>query len=124
MCNYECSPSKIKEIAGKVPIDATAKAQLAKVLNARRHLFNQLIPEYVEESLYPENAKKASNKNKEIMQRYLEQTGDQQICGCLLILYHIRNNLMHGMKLLEELNGQLELFRAANAVLESIHEQY
>lgn len=40
--------------------------------------------------------------------------------GCLLVLHRIRNNLMHGMKLLEGLDGQIELFRAATAVLESI----
>lgn len=58
----------------------------------------------------------------EIMCQFIEQTGDELTRGCFLVIHRIRNNLMHGIKLLEELDGQIELFRAANAVLESIGE--
>ena len=32
----------------------------------------------------------------------------------------IRNNLLHGLKIISELNGQIELFKAINLVLENI----
>ncbi len=56
----------------------------------------------------------------QVMKQFLEQKGDDLLYGCLLVIYRIRNNLMHGIKLLEELDGQIELFRAANDVLENI----
>lgn len=56
------------------------------------------------------------------MRQFIEQSGDELARGCLLVLHRIRNNLMHGMKLLEELDGQIELFQAATAVLESVGE--
>jgi hypothetical protein len=42
------------------------------------------------------------------------------IIGCLLIVQRIRNNMMHGLKDICDLNEQLELFQAANEVLEGI----
>lgn len=53
----------------------------------------------------------------------MDQTGDDLNCGCLLVIYRIRNNLMHGLKMVEELNNQLKLFKAVNGVLESIRER-
>ena len=50
----------------------------------------------------------------------MEQKGTDLNSGCLLVIYRIRNNLMHGLKMVEELNGQFELFQAVNGVLESI----
>lgn len=57
------------------------------------------------------------------MQNFMDQTGDDLNCGCLLVIYRIRNNLMHGLKMVEELNNQLKLFKAVNGVLESIRER-
>ena len=54
------------------------------------------------------------------MRQFITQSEGELTRGCLLVLHRIRNNLMHGMKLLEGLDGQIELFRAATAVLESI----
>lgn len=39
------------------------------------------------------------------MRQFMEQTGEELTHGCLLVLHRIRNNLMRGMKLLEELEG-------------------
>ena len=57
-----------------------------------------------------------------MMQMFLLQIGndDELVCGCLLIIHRIRNNMMHGLKVIKELNDQIELFRSANEVLESI----
>lgn len=56
----------------------------------------------------------------DVMRQFITQSEGELTRGCLLVLHRIRNNLMHGMKLLEGLDGQIELFRAATAVLESI----
>ena len=50
----------------------------------------------------------------------MEQEEDDLRCGCLLVIYRIRNNLMHGLKCIEQLNDQLELFQTVNGVLESL----
>lgn len=123
-CKNHCNPHEINKIANTIHIDNKIRAHFAKVLNERRHLFNQLVPEYVNESLHPNRANKSSDESLKFMQSFMEQAGDKQTLGCLLVLYRIRNNLMHGLKLIEELNGQTELFQAANAVLESMVEPY
>ena len=123
-CNNNCNPSKIKDIIKYVSVDPNTQAYFASILNKRRHWFGQLEIDYVRESLHPGNARVSNESDMDVMRQFLEQTGNELTYGCLLVLQRIRNNLMHGMKIPEELDGQIELFRAANAVLESIHEQY
>ena len=123
-CRNNCNPKEIQKIANSIAIDAKKQALFAKILNERRYLFHQIVPEYVDISLHPPKARPSSDDDKEAMLQFMEQAGDKQTYGCLLILHRIRNNLMHGLKLLEELDGQVELFRAATAVLESMEEHY
>lgn len=120
LCNNKCNPSCIKRISSSIQLDMEKQANLAIVLNERRSLFRQLELDYVRESLHPDNAIKSSKDDMAIMCRFLEQSGDDLACGCLLVIHRIRNNLMHGLKLLGQLDDQIELFRAANEVLESI----
>lgn len=119
-CNNNCNPAKIKEIANSIQMSTEKQTAFAKVLNRRREWFDQLEMDYVRESLHPENARGSSEKDMELMRDFLMQTGNELSCGCLLVIHRIRNNLMHGLKMIEELDGQIELFRAANAVLENI----
>lgn len=119
-CKNNCTPTRIKEVWQKMPMDLNKQKNFAEVLNKRRLWFCQLEIEYVRDSLHPENARMSSEDDLKIMRRFLEQKGDDLLLGCLLAIYRIRNNLMHGLKLIEELNGQIELFQAANEVLESI----
>ena len=121
-CDNNCNPTKIKNIAKTIPVSIEKQAHLAEVLNKRRHWFGQLEIDYVRDSLHPGNARTSSKEDMTVMRQFMEQSGDELTRGCLLVLHRIRNNLMHGMKLLEELDGQIELFRAATAVLESIGE--
>lgn len=120
-CDNNCTSQKIKSIIKTIRIDAEKQAHLAKVLNERRHWFNQLEMDYVRDSLHPGNARASTEEDMQIMRQFLAQEGNDLLCGCLLVIYRIRNNLMHGIKLLEELDGQIELFRAANDILEDIH---
>lgn len=116
----ECSPAKIKEIYKELSISKAMQEKFANVLNERRSWFGQLIPDYVDTGLYPGNARHAKEEDSELMQEFMKQEGEDLRCGCLLVIHRIRNNLMHGLKLIEELDGQIELFQAANDVLESI----
>lgn len=119
-CENNCSPEKIKGVAETIPVSMETQASLAEILNRRRGWFGQLEMDYIRDSLHPGNARASTEENMQIMRHFLEQEGNDLIRGCLLVLYRIRNNLMHGLKLIEELDGQIELFQAANSVLESI----
>lgn len=121
-CDNNCNPAKIKSIAKSIPINIEKQAHLAQVLNKRRNWFGQLEADYVRDSLHPGNSRASSEEDMAVMHQFLAQSGNELNRGCLLVLYRIRNNLMHGMKLLEELDGQIELFQAATAVLESAGE--
>ena len=52
-----------------------------------------------------------------------ELVNSDWICGALLCIYRIRNNLLHGLKELSELNGQIGLFKSMNNVLENIRRK-
>ena len=119
-CNNNCSPKEIKIIAPFLNVDVKYQAKLAEILNQRRSWFGQVISEYVETGLYPGNAKPSTEEDKHLMEEFMEQGDDDLRAGCLLVIYRIRNNLMHGLKCIEQLNDQLELFQALNGVLESI----
>ena len=81
-----------------------------------------IITEYVQQSLSPTGARQPQEDDKRLMEEFLKQSGDDLTCGCLLTIYRIRNNLMHGLKQIEDLNTQLDLFKAVNEVLESVKE--
>ena len=119
-CNNSCNPNAIKTVASLVTIDKEKQIKLAKVLNQRRNWFGQIISEYVETGLYPLNARQNSKEDRLLMEKFMEQSDDDLHCGCLLVIYRIRNNLMHGLKCIKQLNDQLELFKAVNEVLESL----
>ena len=121
-CENKCSPRKIKEVANTISINPISRDHFMNVLNNRRNCFGLREIEYVKNSLHPDNANKSKKESITIMCDFLENKGTELNCGCLLIIYRLRNNLMHGLKELGHLNGQIELFQAAIAVLESIGE--
>ena len=115
-----CNAEKIRFVCSRIFIDKDKQAELAKVLNERRSWFGQTIPEYVETGLYPGNARQNRPEDRMAMEQFMKQEGDDLCQGCLLVIFRIRNNLMHGLKCVEQLNDQLELFKAVNGVLESL----
>ena len=119
-CDNACNPAKIKLIYQNIKIDKNKEAQLARVLNERRSWFGQVISEYVETGLYPGNARQNKEEDRLLMERFMEQKEEDLGCGCLLVIYRIRNNLMHGLKCIEKLNDQIKLFEAVNDVLETL----
>lgn len=121
-CSNSCSPNKIKTICANISIEKDKEGVLATVLNKRRSFYNMIIPEYVQQGLSSIGARQPQEEDKRLMEEFLEQSVDDLTCGCLLTIYRIRNNLMHGLKQIEDLNTQLDLFKAVNEVLESVRE--
>ena len=117
-----CNPQKLKEKANSIHIDSQALNHFACVLRQRRDRFGCDTTTYVARKMHPVGARKFSDEDKAIICEFMDQTGSEQTRGCLLAVLRIRNNLMHGLKILDELDNQLELLRAATKVLESIDE--
>ncbi len=119
-CYYNCNPTSIKNACEHITIDEKKQSKLSEVLNDRCSWFCQDIYNYVEVSLHPNNARQSTQEDKTKMVNFLKQEGTELSQGCLLVIHRVRNNLLHGLKLLEDLNDQLLLFKAINEVLESI----
>lgn len=117
-CHNNCSPAKIINISNDFSVNAEKQANLAKALNDRREWFYLACSDFIVGGLYSDNRPPKENE-REYVEAFLEQETDSQ-CGCLLCVYRIRNNLMHGLKDVETLNNQLEIFKAANGVLEEL----
>lgn len=118
-CENDCSANKIKTIYKKLKYDKNKVINFANVLESRRIFLSKSIIDYVNDNLHPQNARSSNSNCLEEMCDFLNND-DASLYGCLLIIYRIRNNLLHGLKSIEELDGQLELFKAINEVLESI----
>ena len=119
-CMNCCNPRKIKEVKERIAVEPEKIDVFLKVLSKRRHHFGFNVSEYIRTGLYPGNARRTGSEDESCMRDFMEEIRDNTLDGCLLIIYRIRNNLMHGLKLPKDLNDQLELFQSANEVLESI----
>ena len=116
----KCTSAVLAEIAPTLTIDPAARTRFAEVLLCRCGLQELLSADYVRFSLHPSGARLSSEDEQMRMQQFIEQSGNELTLGCLLIVRRLRNNLMHGLKFPDELDGQLELFRAMNGVLEHL----
>lgn len=119
-CSNNCNTSKIKEVASEILLNDEAIKEFADVLNKRRGLFQQEIIDYIKTGLYPNGAHQGKDEDNEMMQQFMKQNGEYINYGCLLTINRIRNNLLHGLKCVSELDNQIELFKAVNKILESI----
>ena len=117
-CNCHATPAKIIEVCKSISVSAQKQSALAKALNDRRMWFEQLYTDFIVGGLYSDSRQP---KQEEInyIEAFLKQE-DNTICGCLLCVSRIRNNMMHGLKDVRMLNDQLEIFKATNGVLESL----
>lgn len=71
---------------------------------------------------YPDNARRTRTdaEERKVMEDFIDQKEGDTALGCLMTIYRIRCNMMHGLKIVEQLDDQYELFKAVNGVLESI----
>jgi len=119
-CRNNCTPAAIERIGNQLVINETKRKELYKVINFRRVWFLETAEQYARISLHPGNARMSREHYIDYIRDFIEYKGNDLNIGCLLVIHRIRNNLMHGLKIAEQLNDQLDLFKAVNGVLESI----
>lgn len=117
-CNCHATPAKIIEVCESISVSVEKQSALAKALNDRRMWFEQLYTDFIVGGLYSDSRQPKQEEINHI-EAFLKQE-DNTICGCLLCVSRIRNNMMHGLKDVRMLNDQLEIFKATNGVLESL----
>lgn len=121
-CLNNCNSATIKDFANGYLIDAKLLSNFSTVLKGRAYLYEESIPGYVRYNLVPAGARTPSKQDLEIIRKFIEQDY-KLIVGAFLAIYRIRNNLLHGLKTLSELDNQIELFKSMNKVLENIRRK-
>lgn len=91
--------------------------QLAEVLKRRQEQFDLTEEQYITRKLRRQGL---NSERIEKINKFLQSNGQEDIVGGLFAIYRIRNNMFHGEKDYQMLDGQKELFNAVNNVLESI----
>lgn len=117
-CGCNCNGTSLEAASKRITPNITME-QLATCINQKLHNSRISIETYVENILHPQNAIKKPKQCIK-MKQFLEHSSNNEVYGCLLLIFRIRNNLFHGLKELHTLNYQVELFRSINRVLESI----
>jgi len=120
-CDNDCNIEKLLSLENSISdIDPDKITRLAISLQGRvdMSLRGEELVGYIVE---PEKAKRKMPAEKRTkMGQFLASDGQESLAGCLIAIYRIRNNMFHGLKRLESLNSQIELFRAMNGVLEEL----
>ena len=120
-CNTRCSSDKIRNISMIYSVDECLLRNLSKKLQLRVSDIED-ISSYVKFNLIPLEADQPTEDDRLEMKKFVEYKGDNLLRGALLTIYRIRNNLLHGLKVISELNEQIELFKAMNLVLENLEK--
>lgn len=119
--NNFLSPKDIIKKSNIIAVDREKEKALVDEIQKRIYLlYDDDVNNYVNDGLHPGNAIQSDGKYKQYMQEFIDQSSQNSTIGCLLIIHRIRNNLMHGLKMPDNLNGQYKLFKAVNGVLESV----
>ena len=119
-CNNDCNSNLIWQFAQTHKTDIPILQNLSQELNGRVDLYEDNIVHYVDYNLTPQGARKPSVGDLKTIKDFIAFKGENLLAGALLSIYRIRNNLLHGLKNVNELDGQIELFKAINAVLGEI----
>lgn len=117
-CYYNCNPEAIIYACNYIRVSKDSQAELAKALNDMQSRLEIPRHEFIINVLYS-NSRNPKADEIQYIEAFLNEENDS-IKGCLLSVYRIRNNMMHGLKNIEGLNNQLEIFKAANKVLEEL----
>ena len=128
-----CSHLKIINKFNEITFDNAKAKSLQNVfieriesygLTGDENINRKIIQSYVKSVFWddaPRKGKKKKEMDEEISAIIDFCTKDEpDVCGCLFLLYRIRNNLMHGVKQLPRIDNQFDIFQAANNVLETI----
>lgn len=122
---YEFKPSKLKSVLQNIVIDQNLLKEFRDDLGLQYCYYNN-IDKFIKDFFYTNNSNHNPNKqDKDYICYFLNDTGTyvDKLYGCILIIYRYRNNLMHGMKNVEGLEQQLQVFKIINGLLESIKKK-
>lgn len=119
----KCYDELLLDKKNKIQIEDKILKNFNAILQGRLEYFDENFEVYINYNLIPDNAHRPKDKYIKLMKDFLnldELVQADWNCGALLCIYRIRNNLLHGLKCINELDGQLELFKSINNVLENI----
>ena len=118
-CENDCCSNKIWEFANKNSVNIDILNQFLDIMCKRARKENSSCEEYID-SIVPKQGQKHRPTEKDIdtMKKFLNKKTEDKLAGALLIIYRIRNNLLHGKKV--GLDDQKEMFKSINTVLEDI----
>lgn len=116
-CENNCNIKWLEEIAKDIQTSKSWQ-NFATALADRSRYYWFPYPTYIVKSL--DMSKRLSKSQKEKIKDFMENNGTRSIEGGLFAIYRIRNNMYHGLKEFKDLNNQIHLFKAINAVLEEI----
>ena len=122
-CDNNCNFNTLKSAAPVVGMNTQKQKELADAFNERKLRLQLSTEEYVDLALFPPKARRSKQTEQEerkTMEEFIDQRGLDTEIGCLMSIYRIRCNMMHGLKFINELDDQIKLFEAANGVLVSI----
>lgn len=123
-CDCNCTYEKIKNAVNSVN-NYTPFRELRKEFENRAEMSRCCISDYVRTRLYPDDVRarihgQATNDYMPRVIEFLNSDGESVYDGALLAVWRIRNNMFHGLKSHQELNAQVELFKAMSAVLDEV----
>lgn len=85
--------------------------------------FKNINDSFVKESFWEdvqiEKNTKSITEDVSYIYNFLSNNGDE-VVGCVMTMYRIRNNLMHGVKESYNLENQIDIFKTMNNVLDSL----
>lgn len=125
-CNNNCNDSLLVANKDNFIVDEDIITKFNTNLHGRAEAFHEDIEIYINYNLIPNKAHRPRDEYIKIMRDFInldKQVKSDWICGALLCIHRIRNNLLHGLKILSELNCQVELFKSMNKVLENIRRK-
>ena len=121
-CDNNCTCDKIINMEKSLEhLGKKSFKQFAIELRTRAVKLNSDVDTYVNSYLYPANGARISDiyrtKNIPVVIDFINSVGETNLIGAILAIYRIRNNMFHGLKGHSELDDQIDLFKAMNAVL-------
>ena len=123
-CKNHCTVGKVSSVAEGLRLDRGLLVNFSNVLGHRVELLaGGNATKYVIERLdSTDPRKRLSSRDVSAIEGFIDMSGGEQDItrGALLAIYRIRNNMFHGMKGVWDLDNQIEIFRAANAILEEV----
>ena len=119
-CHNDCSSNAIWEYSNSNSIDVGVLKEFSHKVQGRAYYFDREHSIYIDYNLIPNGARRPSASDIKTIKDFVEFKGENLLAGALLAIYRIRNNLLHGLKELSELEDQLDLFKSINKVLENI----